>query len=77
MFLQLLSYEFSQKMMCSGYWEQFRLKVIVEAIRHYHQKCLKAGQGLEPLHRTRSFNVQERGMAREEVAGPLCLVQPQ
>ena len=52
--------EFSHKMMCSGYWEQFRLEVIEEAIRLYDQKCLKADQGLEPLHRPRSFKKEER-----------------
>ena len=52
--------EFSHKMLCSGYWEQFRLEVIKEAIRLYDQKCLKADQGLEPLHRLRSYKREER-----------------
>ena len=52
--------EFSHKMMVSGYWEKFRLEVIEAAVRLYEQKCEKADQGIEPLHRPRSFKREER-----------------
>ena len=57
--VEILS-EFSHKMMVSGYWEKFRLEVIEAAIRLYEQKCEKADQGIEPLHRPRSFKREER-----------------
>ena len=52
--------EFSHKMMLSGYWERFRLEVIEAAVRLYELKCQKADQGIEPLHRLRSFKREER-----------------
>ena len=52
--------EFSHKMMLSGYWEKFRLEVIEAAVRLYDLKCEKADQGIEPLHRLRSFKREER-----------------
>ena len=52
--------EFSHKMMLSGYWEIFRLEVIEAAVRLYDLKCQKADEGIEPLHRLRSFKRAER-----------------
>ena len=52
--------EFSHKMMLSGYWEKFRLEVIEAAVTLYDLKCQKADQGIEPLHRLRSFKRKER-----------------
>ena len=66
--------EFSHKMLCSGYWEQFRLEVIEAAIRLYDQKCLKADQGIEPLSPPAPL-IQEGGETEEEAAGPLHVVQ--
>ena len=66
--------EFSHKMLCSGYWEQFRLEVIEDAIRLYDQKCLKADQGIEPLHRLRSFKREER--RKKKLLAPYMWYRP-
>ena len=68
--------EFSHKMLCSGYWEQFRLEVIQEAIRLYDQKCLKADQGIgiEPLHRLRSYKREER--RKKKLMAPYMWYRP-
>ena len=66
--------EFSHKMLCSGYWEQFRLEVIEAAIRLYDQKCLKADQGIEPLHRLHSFKREER--QKKKLLAPYMWYRP-
>ena len=61
-------------MLSSGYWEQFRLEVIKEAIRLYDQKCLKADQGIEPLHRLRSYKREER--RKKKLMAPYVWYRP-
>ena len=52
--------EFSNKMMISGYSEQFRLEVIQSAVRGFEKQCDKADKGITPLHRPREFQAEER-----------------
>ena len=56
---QILS-EFSNKMMISGYSEQFRLEVIQSAVRGFEKQCEKADKGIAPLHRPREFQTEQR-----------------
>ena len=52
--------EFSNKMMISGYSEQFRLEVIQSAVRGYEKQLEKHDKGITPLHRPREFQAEER-----------------
>ena len=47
-------------MMCSGYWERFRYKVIEAAVRLYELKCQKSDLGIEPQHWPCSFKREEQ-----------------
>ena len=70
--------EFSHKMMLSGYWEKFRLKVIEAAVRLYDLKCQRADQGIKPLHRLQSWvNILPKNpyLAKQGVLEKLILLK--
>ena len=52
--------EFSNKMMISGYSEQFRLEIIQSAVRGYERQCEAADRGERPLHRPRDYQTEQR-----------------
>ena len=52
--------EFSHSMMCSGYSEKFRLEIIQAGVKGFENQCEVADNGGTPVHRPRSYNLEER-----------------
>ena len=52
--------EFSNKMMISGYSEQFRLEVIQSPVRGFEKQWERADKGITPLHRPCEFQAEQR-----------------
>ena len=52
--------EFSHSMMCSGYSEKFRLEIIQAGVVGFERQCAEADSGGTPVHRPRSYNLEER-----------------
>ena len=52
--------EFSHSMWSSGYSEQFRLEIIQAGVRGFENQCEVADSGGTPVHRPRTYNMEER-----------------
>ena len=52
--------EFSHSLMCSGYSERFRLEIIQAGVVGFERQCNVADNGGTPVHRPRSYNMEER-----------------
>ena len=52
--------QFSHSMMCSGYSEKFRYDILQAGVTGFERQCERADNGGSPVHRPRSYNIEER-----------------